>query len=148
MSETLTLLLVLTGAALGVGLLVILNVMIGGWTPMRFQDADVALRYLQRDVLGFEPGADRVVTTDGDGALIAEQAGARLGLVLARGDGAIVRALGPADVRAVERSGARLRLGLRDYTLPGAELTLASESVARDWAERVRQFAGLETVEG
>jgi len=141
MSETIITVLVLAGSGLGIALLVLMNMAVGGWTPLRFFTPGQALTYLQRDVMGFESGPDYVLADAGEGALFVEQDGARLGLVLAQRDKAVVRALRPADVRAATANGANLVLCLSDYTFPQAVLGLSRESEAEQWAEKLTVFA-------
>jgi len=140
MNETIIEFLVLAGAALGVGLMVLLNMVVGGVQWFQMSDPAQAHAYLKRDVLGFDPGEVSVLASEGKAALVFEASGTRLGLVNAMGDKAVVRALLPSDIKTVETHGAELVISLRDYTFQSVALVLASPEQAQRWFERVEQF--------
>ena len=137
MTEPVVLLIVLAGSVLGVALIVMLNRAIGGWSPAVVAGEDGARRALEADVIDFEAG-EGAVDVEGRSALFTETGGHRLGLVVARGDGLIARALGPGDVRQAAIEDATLVLRLNDYTLPRAEVTLDDIAPAETWAQRAR----------
>lgn len=139
MNDGMTYLLALIGAAFGIGLIVLLNVAMG-WTRLQLESAASAQAFLKRDVMGFRPGADEVLTPDRLGYLCLEADGRRLGLVLARGDKAVVRALVCGDVRSVQAQGSILTLLLNDYTLPRVVLDVGRDGQAQDWAQRIEAF--------
>ena len=139
MNEGMTYVLALVGAGFGVGLIVLLNVAMG-WTRLRLDTEDKAQRFLKRDVMGFQIGAEQALTPDRRGYICLEADGARIGLVLARGDNAVVRALRSGDVRSVDVQGPALILMLHDYTLPRAVLELGRDGRAQDWADRLQAF--------
>jgi len=141
MNELLSLVAVLLGSALAVGLVIGLNAVLGGWTPSRIDSVESAAEALERDVLGFRAGDEAVAATDGRAALVMEADGARLGLALSRGDIIVSRALRPGEVRRAEAQGARVVIIMDDFTLPRVFVTLADEAEARLWAERVTGFA-------
>ena len=139
MDDGLTYLLALIGSAFGIGLIVLLNVATG-WTRMRLDTEDKALGLLKRDVMGFKAGDEQALTPDRRGFLCVEANGERIGLVLARGDNAVVRALRRGEVRSVEAQGSTLTLLLYDYTLPRAVLDLGRDGQAQGWADRLTAF--------
>jgi hypothetical protein len=139
MNDSFTYALALIGSAFGIGLIVLLN-MAMGWTRLRLNTEDEAQRFLKRDVMGFQVGSEHVLTPDRCAYLCLEANGARIGLVLARGDNAVVRALRPGDVRSAQVNGTTLTLALFDYTLPRAVLELGRDGQATDWADRLQDF--------
>lgn len=134
--------LVVGASALAIGLLVILNILIGGWTPARLRNEDEAAAALADGVFGFRAAAPVALAADGRGALAREAGGERLGLVVCLGDRAAVRALRPGDVRSIERDGVRLTLRLNDYTLPAAALRFSDAETAQHWAAEAEAYAG------
>lgn len=140
MNETIIELLVLAGAALGVGLLVLLNTVVGGVQWFRLSSPEQAHNYLRRDVMGFTPGDVSVLASEGKAALVFEADGSRLGLVQAMGDKAVVRALQPTEIQSVQIQGAELVLLLKDYTFQKARLVLASQEQAHRWLDRIEHF--------
>ena len=139
MNDGMTYALALVGASFGIGLIVLLNIAMG-WTRLRLNTEEMAQRYLKRDVMGFQTGDVQALTPDRRGYICLEAKGERIGLVLARGDNAVVRALSVGDVRAIEVQGSTLVLMLYDYTLPRAMLDLGREGQAQDWADRLEAF--------
>ena len=139
MNEGMTYLLALVGAAFGIGLIVLLNVAMG-WTRLRLDTEDRAQRFLKRDVMGFQTGGAQALTPDRRGYICLEPDGERIGLVLARGDNAVVRALRPGDLRSVDAQGSVLILIIYDYTLPRAVLDLGRDGQAERWAEQLERF--------
>jgi hypothetical protein len=139
MNESMTDVLALIGAAFGIGLIVLLNMALG-WTRLRLNTEGEAQRFLKRDVMGFKVGTEQILTPDRCGYLCLEADGGRIGLVLARGDNAVVRALRPGDVRSAQVTGTTLTLALFDYTLPRAVLELGRDGQATDWADRLQDF--------
>lgn len=139
MDDPLILIGVLVVSAVSITGLVLLNRRLGGWTPARLESLDAAARHLTGDVIGFVPGQG-VLSADVRAALIEERGGARLGLVLARGDRCVTRALRPEEIIAVHREGATLTLHLADFTFARAVVTLDDETIAARWAERAARF--------
>ena len=139
MDDGLTYLLALIGSAFGIGLIVLLSIATG-WTRLRLDTEDKALGLLKRDVMGFKAGDEQALTPDRRGFLCVEANGERIGLVLARGDNAVVRALRRGEVRSVEAQGSTLTLLLYDYTLPRAVLDLGRDGQAQGWADRLTAF--------
>lgn len=132
--------LVVGASALAIGLLVILNILIGGWTPARLRTEDEAAQALADGVFGFRAASPVALAADGHGALAREAGGDRLGLAVAFGDRLTVRALRPGDLRSVERDGARLTLRLNDYTLPSAALRFSDAETAQQWAAEAEAY--------
>jgi hypothetical protein len=139
MNDSMTYVLALIGAAFGIGLIVLLNIAMG-WTRLRLENEDKAQRFLKRDVMGFMASAEQALTPDRRGYICLEEGGGRIGLVLARGDNAVVRALRPGELRSVDAQGSTLTLMLYDYTLPRAVLDLGREGRTQDWADRLEAF--------
>jgi hypothetical protein len=140
MDDITTLLLVLGASALAIALLVVLNLVIGGWSPARIKSAQEAAQAMETGVFGFKAASPVGLDATGKGALVREHEDARLGLALTMGDRITVRALRPGELRSVARDGARLSLALNDYTLPSAELRFADADEARSWEEIAGAF--------
>lgn len=90
---------------------------------------------LAADVPGFRAGR-RAASGDGRSVLIEDARDGAIYLAVARGDGVVTRKLSRAT--HVSRDGERLTLGLKDFTLGRAELTLADAS---DWEARLKALA-------
>ncbi|MFC4725336.1 hypothetical protein AB6B38_09340 [Glycocaulis abyssi] len=145
----LALLIVLAASALAVGGLIALNRFIGGWSDIRFEDVSLPAQRLEEDVIGFRSG-DGVIASNGLAALVMEQDEARLGLVLARGDRCVTRALRPGEIARLEGDGPRFHIHFNDFTLPRVTLDL-DESAAEGWETIMRRFvkdAAASTGEG
>jgi len=84
------------------------------------------------DVPGFRTGR-RAFSADGRAALVEDARDGAIYLAVARGDGVVTRKL--SRTTRVSRDGERLTLRLKDFTLKGAELTLADAS---DWEARLK----------
>lgn len=139
MNDPVILALVLAISALSITGLVLLNRRLGGWTPARLDSLEAAGRCLADDVVGFVPG-EGALGSDGAAALVEERGGDRLGLVIARGDRCVTRALRPGELIAVTREGATLTLHLADFTFARFATTLKDEETAARWAERAARF--------
>jgi len=139
MNNPIVLIIVLLVSALSITGLVLLNARLGGWSPARIDSAEAAGAELEGDVIGFEAGRG-AVSADGLGALVEERGGSRLGLVLARGDRLVTRALNPGEILAVTREGESVTLHLADFTLPRAVLIFGDETIAGDWADRAARL--------
>lgn len=140
MSDVVTLILVLGASAISVGLIVVLNMFLGGWTPARFSHVDAGVGEIEEGVLGFSASNDRVMGQGGRVVLALEAGGARLGLAATSGDRATVRALQPGEIRRVHLDGSTLTLDLDDYTFPRVWLTLDDAALAQRWADHARKF--------
>lgn len=140
MNEILTLILVLGASAISVGLIVVLNIFLGGWTPARFAYAGEGVQRIEEGVLGFSASHEVVMGLGGRVVLALEQGCARLGVAATSGDRATVRALRPGEVRAVRLDGATLTLDLTDYTFPRVWLILEDADTAHVWAEHAQAF--------
>lgn len=140
MGDLLTLILVLGASGISVGLIVVLNVFLGGWTPARFTHAGAGAAAIEEGVVGFTASGDAVMGRAGRVVLALETGGGRLGVAATSGDRATVRALARGDVRAVRLDGATLTLELTDYTFPRVWLTLDDAESAEAWANRARGF--------
>ena len=129
--------IVVGASGLAIALLVLLNIIIGGWSSARLRTPEAAAEALGAGVFGFKAGDDIALDAEGRGALALEAGGARIGLAVVFGDRVTVRALGPGDVRSVSRDGARVTVRLNDYTLPGVTLQLAGGDAAQAWEARL-----------
>ena len=139
MNDSLTYVLALIGAAFGIGLIVLLNIAMG-WTRLRLNTEQQAQSFLRRDIMGFQAGDEQALTADRCGYICLEADQARVGLVLARGDNAVVRALRAGELRSVEAHGATLTLTPDDYTLPRVGLELGRDGVGQSSADRLQTF--------
>ena len=139
MNDVFTLIVVLGSSAFAIGLLVVLNMLVGGWAPARFTDEAAAAQAFRDGVFGFTPETV-VLDADRTAALALEAGGERLGVAVAMGDVVSVRALRRNEVCAVSREGARLDIRLPDYTFPSAELRFADAPTAERWAQIVSDF--------
>jgi|GEM_PF-3519421 len=140
MNEILTLILVLGASAISVGLVVVLNIFLGGWTPARFTHAGAGVARIQEGVLGFKASGDAVMGRSGRVVLALEAGGTRLGVAATLGDRTTVRALRHGDVRGIRLDGATLTIDLTDYTFARVWLTLEDADTASVWAEHARAF--------
>jgi hypothetical protein len=140
MDDLVMITLVLGASALAITLLVVLNIILGGWSPARLRTEEEAAAALAEGVFGFEAAAPITLAADGQGALALERGGARLGLAVSFGDRITVRALRTGEVRGIDRDGARLSLHLNDYTLPVARLRLADAETAQAWQTKAEGF--------
>lgn len=134
----LAILAVLGVSALAVSALIVLNRFIGGWTDIRFDDLALPARRLEEDVTGFRAG-EGVLSSDRLAALVMEAGGERLGLVLARANRSVTRALRPGEISRIEADGHRFHIHFDDFTLPRVTIDL-DEDAAAGWGERMRAF--------
>lgn len=132
MDDPLMLAAILAGSAAAISALILLNRWLGGWTPSRLDSLADAGERLGADVVGFRPGAG-ALATDRLAALVREEGGDRLGLVIARGDRYVTRALAPGELLSVRREGRTLTLHIADFTLSRVGVTLEDEAAARDF---------------
>ncbi len=135
--------LVIGASALAITLLVVLNILIGGWSTARLRTPEEAAAALREGVFGFEAASPVGLDAEGRGALAREAGGDRVGLAVVFGDRVTVRALRPGEVRAVSRDGARLTIRLHDYTLPSATLHLSDAQAAQAWQTDLNRLAAL-----
>lgn len=125
----------LLGALAGVGLLVALNLVLLGRVRQRV-DAEAAAALLASEVPGFR-AARCIISADGDGALLEDQAGT-LFLVVAVGDKLASRKLSAAaGLRRAVRQGAALDLRFADPTFRHCRFVFADEEVAGEIAARL-----------
>jgi hypothetical protein len=134
----LTLLIVLAASALAVGGLIVLNRFIGGWQDVEFTDPALPAQRMEEDVTGFEAG-EAVLARDRKAALVMEKDEARLGLVIARGDRCVTRAIRPGEIARLDADGARFHIHFNDFTLPRVTLDL-EDSDAQGWEKMMRRF--------
>lgn len=140
MSEIITLILVLGASVISVGLIVVLNLFLGGWTPARFACVEEGIAAIEENVLGFTASRDAVIGRGGRVVLALEAGGGRLGVAATSGDRATIRALSPGEVRAVTLEGATLTVMLADFTFPRVWLTLDDAATAQVWARHAEGF--------
>jgi hypothetical protein len=95
--------------------------------------ADAFEARLAGDVPGFRAGRS-AVSADGRAALVEDARDGAVYLAVAHGDGVVTRRL--ARGAHISRDGERLTLGLKDFTLKRAQLTLAD---AADWETRLKE---------
>ncbi len=134
----LTLLIVLAVSALAVGALIVLNRFIGGWQDVEFTDTALPAQRLEEDVTGFEAG-EGVLSADRKAALVMEKGEERLGLVIARGDRCVTRAIRPGEIARLDVDGTCFHIHFNDFTLPRVTLDL-DENAAEGWEKIMRRF--------
>lgn len=134
----LALVIILGLSALAVGGLIVLNRFIGGWSDVRFEDVSLPAQRLEEDVTGFRAG-EGVIANGGLAALVMEQGEARLGLVIARGDRCVTRAIRPGEIDRLDADGQRFHIHFNDFTLPRVTLDLDG-SAAKRWEAIMRRF--------
>jgi hypothetical protein len=130
-------LLYLAGSLAGIALLVLLNRVLFGRAKPDVGSAEAIAAHLAREIPGFRAGRC-ALGTDGLAALIENDADRSILLVQALGEGIVTRRLSRALLASTGRLGARLSLGLSDFTLPRVRVALASESLAREWETRLK----------
>ncbi|HAQ35072.1 MAG: hypothetical protein CMF74_03665 [Maricaulis sp.] len=129
---------ILVGSIIAVSAIVAFNVWIGGWTPSRIESADEAARILRQDLLTFEPGDVRTLSSDGLSALVKSRDGPSIGYLSARGAGHVSRLIEPGHVASTRiEDGSAIVVRFRDFTFPAARITLGDEELAREWAARL-----------
>ena len=134
-------------APLGVGLIVVLVWLLGGWRDALIADAGAArARYLDDDPL-FEPG-DVLLSADGRAALVFARSGTAAALLRVLGDRQITRSLAGGMLRSVALAGEDdgrtcLRLGLADPTCRKAaiDVTPLPDAERRTWLARLEELA-------
>ncbi|MHA6289578.1 hypothetical protein [Maricaulis sp. CAU 1757] len=136
----LTSVLVLFGSALGIAVMVALNARLGLSRPARLAGLDEALRRLDDDAVGFEPG-EAVIGKEGRAALVENGETGGLALLLAHGSDFVIRYIGPGQVRAVRRDAeGELEIRLKDFSLPRVRIDLGDADVAEAWAGRLDKY--------
>lgn len=129
---------VLLGSLAGIGLMVLLNQRLGLNTPALLRSIEEAKTRLDEDQVGFRAGRAAVLAEDGRAALVEEESTGRLGLLAARGDGIVIRYLGPGSVKAARMGEGRdIVLRLNDFTFEPLRIQLADTGTARQWADRL-----------
>jgi len=88
---------------------------------------------MRRDLPGFAP--DEVTAASAGAVALARDAQGTCALALAHGDDWVVRRIGPGDVRALERTGATLRLRLADPDMPRIDMAFATADLAGRWRD-------------
>jgi hypothetical protein len=124
----------------GIALMVGLAIMLFGTASAKIVSAPDVVRRLKEDIAGFRAG-ETALDADANAALIENARDGVLHLVVARGDGLVVRPLRNGIVKRVLRRGPMLSLRLGDFTLPRASLTLADEAAAQAWEARIASRA-------
>jgi len=132
--------LYILGSLAGVALMVGIAALLFGTRAVTITNASDAIARLQAEVAGFRAGA-AAVDAASNAALVENARDGVMHLVVARGDGLVIRALKHGLVKRILRDGATLSLRLADFTLPRATLTLADEAAARDWETRLARLA-------
>ena len=126
MSDIISLIVLLVGVALSISALGWLNTRLGGWAPAHLDDLSEARKALEPDIIGFA-GAKGAMSSDGRSAYVLEEGGARLGLVVAKGDRLVTRALCADEIRAIETQGETTHIMIKDWTLPSIEMRLGED---------------------
>lgn len=128
--------LYLMGSMGGVALMVGLAAMLFGTAGAKIVSASDVVRRLKEEIAGFRAG-ETALDADAHAALVENARDGALHLVVARGDGLVVRPLRNGIVKRVLRSGSTLSFSLRDFTLPRVRLTLSDEASAQAWEARI-----------
>lgn len=132
------LLWVALGSIAGIGLMVLLNQRLGLNTPAQIASLEDAIRHLDTDQVGFTPGDAVLLADDGRSAVVEEAGTGRLGLLAARGDGVVIRYLGPGSVKSAKMGEGRdIMLRLDDFTFAPLTIQLEDTHEARHWADRL-----------
>ncbi|WP_019960033.1 hypothetical protein [Woodsholea maritima] len=129
MDDPLILAVVLGGSTLAIFAVYLLNRLIGGWDAARLSDWSHAARLLDEDLMGFRAETG-FVTQDGRIALVFERDGARLGIVVARGDVFVLRSFGPGDLKGLKQTSRALIILTGDWALAKIVLPLHDDGVA------------------
>lgn len=137
MSDFLFLILLLTGVIASITALGWLNRRMGGWTPAQLTTLTDVARALETDIIDFKAG-EGGLSEDGQSAYVKEDQGPRLGFVVALGDRMVTRAVHPDEIRAIEPHGERIKVLLKDWTVPEIDLVL-SEPERADLIAYVQQ---------
>ncbi len=123
----------------------LINRWLGGFSPVRLDDADDALARLMLDYPSFEEQST-LVGADGKAAVLAA-AGGSVALVQAIGDRFLTRLLQPGDISALflepdpgEQAVQRLRLRLNDFTNTEFTIKLPPNAKGAAWQERLAVF--------
>lgn len=129
--------LIALGSVLAVGLLILLNIWIGGWRRARIESDDQARTRFLEDFWHSSLG-DVLRDQEGITALIALNNDKDIGLVHAIGDKFLTRKLEPGSLGTIIASnGHKLVIHLRDFSLPKVTLIL-DPSVDREvWLQRL-----------
>ena len=141
MSDIFSLVVVLGGSAIAIGLVVLLNVILGASGRRRFTHLEDALQQVRHAVIDFEPSGDSALIDNGSAVLSMETGGqGRVALGVWMGDRAVIRVFKPGELKSVLDNGACLSLKFSDYTFPEAQLTFDNVEMRSLWAERLRAF--------
>lgn len=120
--------LIAFGSLLGVGVLVLLNWLLGGWAHARLGDREAVIARWREDFWE-DSVVDVLLDRDGRCALIDCGPSAK-GLIVARGDGFVTRRLVPGTLRALARpEPGRLVLKLMDFSLPQVVLEAEPDEI-------------------
>lgn len=132
--------LYLLGSLGGVAMMIGLAAMLFGTRSVKIATAADAIHRLNMEIAGFRAG-DAALDADQNAALVENARDGVLHLVVARGDGLVIRPLRHGFVKKLTREGATLSLRLADFTLPHARLTLLDEAAAQSWEARLARGA-------
>ena len=130
----------LLGSLGGIGLMVGLAAILFGTQSVKIATASDAVRRLKQEIAGFIAG-DAALDANQSAALVENARDGVLHLIVARGDGLVVRPLKHGVVKKLTRDGATLSFKLADFTLPRARLTLLDEAAAQSWEARLAHSA-------
>ncbi len=138
--------ILLTGSAVAIIVIVILNRLLGGYRSMRLTSRSEILQALERDNLPLGDGLLTILDQAGRCGLAMPENGERLGLVLAMGDGFVTRDVRAGDIQTYSWTdgpdGGRLEIRLKDFSLPDFQITPASEEERRLLRQRLSELSG------
>lgn len=120
----------------GVLVLVALNRLLGGWTPVRLDTPDEALERFAQAHPDFM-AATVLLAPDGTAALLTRRDSAGVGLLVACAGALVSRELYPGDLRAMTRRARGLRLTTSDFTWPRIDIDLPAPDRAI-WSDLLR----------
>jgi len=131
--------------AAGVLGVILFSYVLGGWRTARIESAAHAAALLRESEPDFTP-AEALLGTGGGAALLSEQDGERLGVVVVQGDRFAVRIAAPGEVKAARLAKSRdgsasLEIALDDIGFPKVRLALPGNDEGREWLARLKTMA-------
>jgi hypothetical protein len=133
---------VLIGSLIGIAVMVAANAWLGLNEPARLSRLDDASARLDTDAVGVDAG-EGILAEDGSAALVEAADHSVIGLLVARGDGLVIRYLKPGLVRAARiGEGGQLTIKLADFTFPPVTVPLGQSAHIRLWADKLNAMQG------
>lgn len=126
----------LAGSFGGIFLLVALCAALFGTRGAALPPRVVLEAYLAKAIPGFRL---RTLAGDTHAAFAENGADGSLHLIVAHGDGMVMRQVSPKLLTGITREASALVLRLKDFTLPAVRLSLPDEETAAFWQARLTQ---------